>query len=345
MRRKLRDRQKKILSIIVDSYVETAEPVGSRTISRKYHLDVSPATIRNEMSDLEEAGLVTHPHTSAGRIPTDRGYRYFIDYLLKKETVSMELAEAIANDFRQEIEGVEDLIEKASRILSAFTEQAGVVSYPEVENLSFAGLKLHPLDGTHVVAIWMTASGWIHDQVIDMKEEVSEETVKRIMNFFNTELSGVPFRKMSEEITRRLGERRDSLHALYQQSFRILNEALRKIHTARVCLEGSFHILEKPEFQDSDKSLLLFRALENRDRLLDLLREDPMPRGIRVQIGRENKWQEIWNCSLITSHYAWKGNDVGVLGILGPSRMRYAQAMALVQCVAQELSRALERWR
>src|SRR3989338_10221458 len=137
MDKQLTDRQKKIFSIIVDSYVETAEPVGSRTIAKRYDLDLSSATIRNEMSELEETGFITHPHTSAGRVPTDLGYRYFINYLLRKETVSQQLASDISSEFRKEMEGLYDLLEKATRVLSALTGETSIVIYPEMKDLIF----------------------------------------------------------------------------------------------------------------------------------------------------------------------------------------------------------------
>lgn len=344
MNKSLTDRQKKIFSIIVNSYVETAEPVGSRTIAKKYHLDLSPATIRNEMSELEEAGFITHPHTSAGRVPTDLGYRYFINYLLQKETISQQLASDIFNEFQQEREGLDDLLEKATQILSALTEQTSIVIYPEMKDLIFNHISLHRLGENHVAAVWLSASGLIQNQMIDMREEVSEDTLKKIMNFFNRELTGIPFGEMKREILGRLSERKGSLEHLYRQALQIAEDSLRKIQAARLRLEGAFHILEKPEFQNIAKTRLLFQALEQKDRLCHLLREDIADSGIKVHIGRENQWEEIWDCSLITTSYKWAGHSAGVLGILGPSRMRYGAVMAIVDHISKELSHVLERY-
>lgn len=344
MDKQLTDRQKRIFSIIVDSYVETAEPVGSRTIAKRYDLDLSSATIRNEMSELEEAGFITHPHTSAGRVPTDLGYRYFINYLLRKETVSQQLASDISNEFQKEMEGLDDLLEKATRVLSALTGETSIVIYPEMKDLIFNQISLHRLSENHVAAVWFSASGLIQNQMIDMRDEVSEETLKMIMNFFNSELSGIPFGEMKQEILRRLSERKDSLAYLYQQALQITEDSLRKIQAARLKLEGAFHILEKPEFQDIAKTRLLFQALEQKDRLCHLLREDIADTGIKVHIGRENQWQEIWDCSLITTSYKWAGHGAGVLGILGPSRMRYGAVMAIVDQISRELSQVLQRY-
>jgi len=345
MDKQLTDRQKRIFSIILDSYVETAEPVGSRTIAKKYHLDLSPATIRNEMSELEEAGLITHRHTSAGRVPTDLGYRFFINYLLQHETISQELAGSISREFRKEMEGLDDLLEKTTRILSAVTEQASIVIYPEMKDLIFSQIGLHRLSGTHVMAVWMGASGLVHNQMIDMREDVSEDTLKKITHFFNQELSGVAFGDMKDEILRRLSERKDSLAHLYRQALQITEDSLKKIQAARLRLEGAFHILEKPEFQDVAKTRLLLQALDQKDKLCHLLREDANDAGIRVHIGRENQWQEIWDCSLITAAYQWGEGSSGVIGILGPSRMRYGMAMALVSHISKELSLMLGKYR
>ncbi len=344
MEKELTDRQKKILSIIVDSYVETVEPVGSRMISKRYNLDLSPATIRNEMSDLEEAGLVMHPHTSAGRIPTDLGYRYFIDYLLKREEISQHLAADISKQFRSEMEGLNDLIEKASHILAAMTEQTGIVSYPEMKDLSFGEISLHRLDLTHVLVIWVTTTGFVQNQVVDMREEISEDILKKITNFFNKELAGWPLCEMPQEISKRLSQHKDSLYLLYKRALQIVEGSLKKVETTRICLEGSSHILEKPEFQNIDKSRLLFQALEKRDQLFNLLRSDQHDQGVQVHVGRENKWEEIWGCSLITANYKYRDKVVGVIGILGPSRMRYGTVISFVDYLSRELSQALERW-
>ncbi|HNV86889.1 MAG TPA: heat-inducible transcriptional repressor HrcA [Candidatus Omnitrophota bacterium] len=344
MNKELTDRQKRILSIIVDAYVESSEPVGSRTIARKYHLDISPATIRNEMSDLEEAGLITHPHTSAGRIPTDGGYRYFIDHLIERQMLSPEMAVNISRQLKHEIEWIDGLIEKVSCLLAGITKQAGIVSYPEMKSLVFRRLDLQPLDETHVWTVWTTTTGFSTTILVDMKSPVTDEEIRKIGNFFNEELSGCQFSDIPAEIRKRLASRRDSLFQLYELAVRMGEEAVRKIGVARLCVEGSSHILEKPDFQDISKTTSIFRTLENRRELLELMKEGFDSDGVRVHIGRENKREEIWECSLITSSYKVHGNTVGVLGILGPKRMLYSNLISYVDFISKEISRALEQW-
>jgi heat-inducible transcriptional repressor len=345
MESQLSQRKKKILSIIVDAYADSAEPVGSRTIAKKYHLELSPATIRNEMSDLEEAGLITHPHTSAGRVPTDLGYRYYIDWLVEKRQVSPAVACEVTQQFRREIEWIDELVERASRILATLTGETGIVSYPEIRDLSFRRLDLYRMDRAHVWVAWISATGQIQHHVIEMGEEVSEENLKRVSTFFNEELTGVPFRKLAAEIARRLENKRDSLHRLYELSLEIVQEALRKAEATRLVLDGSLHMLEKPEFQELSKIRSLFQALEKKHELFELIWEDSPQESVQVRVGRENKWREIWDCSLITAGYQWQGKTVGFVSILGPRRMHYASLISFVEYLAHEMSRAFDQWR
>ncbi|MBI4549399.1 MAG: heat-inducible transcription repressor HrcA [Candidatus Omnitrophica bacterium] len=340
----LTDRQNRILSIIVDAYVETAEPVGSRAIAKKIQLELSPATIRNEMSDLEEAGLITHPHTSAGRIPTDLGYRYFIDHLLQRQALSVRLAADVAKEFQKEIESVEDLIANATRILATMTSETGIVSFPEIKELALAGVGLRRLDDHRVLVVWLTTTGVVHNQVAEMSGEIPDDTLKKIANFFNEELKGLPMRSLAETIRSKLEEKKDSLAAMYRKSLEIVEETLKKLDSVRFCLDGSSHILDKPEFQDMTKIRHFFRAIEDKGRLLGLLRDGLPEEGVQIHIGRENKWQDILDCSLVAASYKFRGKTVGTLGILGPSRMRYANAIALVDYISKELGQLLERW-
>jgi len=344
MNKELTERQKRILSIIVDAYVENSEPVGSRMIARKYHLDISPATIRNEMSDLEEAGLITHPHTSAGRIPTDIGYRYFIDHLIERQMLAPGIAFDISHQLKHEIEWIDGLIERVSCLLAGITKQAGIVSYPEMKDLVFRRLDLQRFDERHVWTVWTTTTGFSTTLLVDMKNPVTEEEILKIGNFFNEELSGCVFSEIPAEIKNRLSLRRDSLFKLHELAVRMGEEALRKIGASRLCVEGSSHILEKPDFQDISKTTSIFRTLENRQGLLELMKEGILSDGVQVHIGRENKLEEIWDCSLITSNYKVHGRTVGVLGILGPKRMPYSSLISYVDFVSREISRVLEQW-
>lgn len=344
MVKELTERQKHILAIIVNAFIETFEPVGSRTISRKYHLEVSPATIRNEMSDLEESGFITHPHTSAGRMPTDLGYRYFIDHLLEPESISPEVACQIKDRFQEQIKWVDELVEKASRLLAGITKQTGIVSYPGMKELFFRRIDLRKFDGSQIWVVWTTTTGFSITQLVDLGGSAEEELLNKIANFFNEELPGFSFSEIPGEIVRRLSARRDSLYRLYEQAVLIGEEVLRRAGILRFCVEGSSHILEQPDFQDISRTTPIFRTLENREVLLELMKDSAAQDGVQVHVGRENKLSEIWDCSLIAANYKLHGKPAGVLGILGPRRMPYANLISYVDFISKEISSVLERW-
>jgi len=344
MNRELTERQRHILSVIVNAFIETSEPVGSRTIAKNYHLEVSPATIRNEMSDLEELELIVQPHTSAGRVPTDQGYRYYLDHLLAQEILRPEIASEIKNQFEREIRRFDDFTEKASRILSGITQQTGIVSYPEVKELVFRKMELQKFDERQAWVVWVTTTGFSMTHLVDLGSPVEEDGLKRIANFFNEELSGFSFSEIPAEISKRLSARRDSLYRLYEQAVLVGQEILQRSGILRFCIEGSSHILEQPDFQDVSKTTPIFRTLESREKLLELMRDSSEAPGVQVYVGRENKRSEIWGCSLITANYRLHGKPAGVLGILGPRRMPYANLIACVDFISKEMSRLLERW-
>lgn len=341
----LRDRQKKLLGMIVDAYVSTIDPVGSKAIAQYFDGRISPATIRNEMHELEELGYITHPHTSAGRIPTDKGYRYYVDSLMGETKLSDQDAFRIKQDLESRIESLEDLIEKTSKILSSLTEQAGIVLYPNFESLIFKRIDLVSLGSQHIWVVWMAENGFVENRVIDMGRQISETGLQRISTFLNQELGGLFLNQVKEAIAQKLSEARDSLYHLYDEARRIVWDSFPERGMPKLSVDGSHFILEKPEFKNWEKSKNLVRALDLRESLFEVMRGyDVQAPRVQVQIGTEHHCQDLWDCSFVTTQYFVHDRALGTLGVLGPRRMPYGRVVGLVRFMSESLGNLLERW-
>ena len=340
----LKGRQREILRIIVRSYIKTVNPVGSGAIAKELQNEISSATIRNEMHGLEEEGFIRQPHTSAGRMPTDRGYRYYVDHLMPEPSVPLHVVALVAREYRSRIDNVETLVERTSKILSTLSEQAGLVTFPVFEGLMLKHVELTWLGRGHLMVVWVAENGFIQNRVIDMKEEVPEEELTRIARFLNQELSGMLLAEIKPYLIQKLEQAQDSIHHLYQMANSIVSESFPKTEQIRLAVEGARYILEQPEFQDWEKSRRLFKMIEAREPILDLVQSRPEHEGVHVQIGSEHHCDDIWDCSFVTTQYRLKQRSVGTLGILGPRRMPYERIISLVDYVSRRFGEALEQW-
>lgn len=341
----LRDRQKKLLGMIVDTYVSTVGPVGSKTIAQYFDGKVSPATIRNEMHELEDLGYITHPHTSAGRIPTDKGYRYYVDRLMGKTNLNVQDALRIKQEFESRIESLEELIERTSKILASLTEQAGIILYPSFSSLVLKQIDLIRLSAQHILVVWITESGYVENRVIDLEHQISEAELQRVGVFLNQELSGLPLSQIKSELAQKLGQARDSLYHVYEEACRIVSNSFPERGAPRLLVDGSHFILEQPEFKSWEKSKNLIKALELRAALLEVIQNGETEHSrVHIQIGMEHHCRDLWDCSFITTQYSVSDRVLGTLGVLGPRRMPYGRLVGLVQHMSETLSGLLGRW-
>jgi len=338
----LTERQQQVLAIIVNRYIETALPVGSKTIAAGFPNAISSATIRNEMVYLESCGLITHPHTSAGRIPTDRGYRLYVDVLPARHLDPAD-AGVIAWEFRQRVKSVEDLIERTSHVLAFLTEQASWVLFPDQNELTLKRIDLVPFGQTHILVVWTSTTGMVLHKILPMDEVVSEDEMARLNQFVNLEITGKTLPEVCQYLQTRLAEARDSLHLLYRRAHYIASNVFDLNSERRVCLDGSRYVVKQPEFQsDFEKAKRLFQILEERQTLCEISSHLPELQQVYVRIGHENNQSEIQDCALITSQYYLGHQVMGTLGVLGPKRMPYARVIGIVDHVARRLSSALE---
>jgi heat-inducible transcriptional repressor len=336
------ERKKKVLQAIIQDYITTAEPVGSRTVARKYDLGVSPATIRNEMADLEDLGYIEQPHTSAGRIPSDLGYRYYVDCIMEKEELTSYEEEYIAKTFSQKVEQLESVIKQASEILSQVSSYTAIILGPQIGKRIFQRIELILLSPGTALMITIINSRFIKHHVLNIPESITAKDLDRISMVLNGKLQGYALEQVKKATMRDIYDELSRYKSIVNQIMDMIDHLSSDTSGEKVYLGGTLNIFNQPEFKDIEKVKNLLSVLEQDKILKDLLEVD-IPLGLNIRIGGENKHQGISDCSLITSTYRVSNDIVGTIGILGPTRMPYSKAVSLVECVTINLNKALEK--
>ncbi len=333
-------RKWQVLQAIVDDYIQTAEPVGSRTVARKYGLQVSAATIRNEMADLEDMGYLEQPHTSAGRVPSDKGYRFYVDTLVAGAEPAAMDAEAVRQVLAFKAARMDHLVRQAAHLLSEATDCLAVATQPEGRGGRLAALQVVPLHGREAVVVLVADDGRARTKVIHFGHTPSARDLEHIGRALSQRLRGESLHGLASgrlgALVAELGQFRDVIDRVKE----LLAE--RDAGADRVVVDGATNLLKQPEFREVASAQRVLQALE-RDRLLAEMLGLPLPRisGIEVAIGREIPLEEMADCSLVTAVYAAPGGVMGRIGVLGPRRMDYTRVMRLVEGVAGAVTKAL----
>ncbi len=333
----MNDRKIKILQAIIKDYIDTAEPVGSRTIARKYNLGVSSATIRNEMSDLEEMGLIVQPHASAGRIPSDKGYRYYVDSILqKKELITEDDQNFLKNAVSRNINQIEYLMEETARALSVMTNYTTFISEPVIRKTALKQVRLLPLDDISVMLVVATGENHIKSYVIPVKESMAEAEINRMNEDINTLLKGKTRDDLTDSVISSLGKIVGEHAELLKPMLKNIRKTIASAESVQIHLSGEKNILDFPEFSDIEKARTLFNTLEEKDALLNIIGETGEGQT-DVSIGAENELEEMKDCSVIKTSYK-VGDDVyGTIGIIGPTRMDYGQVISVLNGMAKNI--------
>lgn len=331
-------RRDEILEIIIYSYVHSALPVGSRHVAKI--MGLSSATIRNVMSDLEELGLITHPHTSAGRIPTDKGYRCYIESLMRIKDITKQEARRIRQEYHLKRKGIDDIIKKTAEVLSSITHHTGLVLFPRLKESTFEHIDLIPISRRKVLVVLVTSTGIVRNFIIETKEELGSD-MPRIATILNTECYGMTLGAMKTKLLTKAQQERDSSVRELERASRIIESALKVYYENELFLEGTSCLLSQPEFEDAKIAKSVLQLFEDKNILSRLVEEDLSQDGIRIHIGRENKHPYIQNCSIVTSGYRMKDEMVGRLGIIGPTRMEYSHLIPLVNFVSATVTETL----
>jgi heat-inducible transcriptional repressor len=338
----LGERQAEVLRFVVRHHIQTGEPVGSGTVARTSRLHLSPASIRGVMAELEERGLLGQPHTSAGRVPTDRAFRFYVDGLGRPPRVSRDQALAIESALVRSRAELPELLGAASRELSRLSHRVGIVLAPDLQRLVVDRIEFVPLDGGRVVAILVAKSGLVHNRLLELDEPVEAGELERIGRYLSEQVGGRTLPEMRELLRSRLHEDRATYDRLMARSLDLGCRALEiEAGEAELFVEGAANLLELPEFADLDLLRSLFRTLEEKRTLIDLLGRVLDGPGLQVVIGHEHPWSDQARCSLVASKYRAGERVVGTVGVVGPTRMAYPRVIALVEHLAAALTRVL----
>lgn len=338
----LNERKQKILHAVVTDYIQTAEPVGSRTISRRHKMDLSAATIRNEMSDLEELGFLTQPHTSAGRIPSQQGYRFYVDTLMGTSLLAQQEEVYLAGFFTQlqKMREIDQIIQQTAKVLSVVTSYTSLVLGPQFRRSAFQQMRLLPLDERHALVVLITDTGYIKNKVIDLPKALSSDELVQVVSYLNEQLAGQTIDSLS---AMQLKKMRSDLYArieLFDHLLELLEESAVD-GEGRVFLGGTSNILNQPEFRDVEKVKDLLVLFEEGNRLSFML--ETSLDGVSIRIGTENAITEMNECSLVTATYQLHNRPVGTIGVLGPTRMEYSRVIAVIEYIAGSLNHVLRK--
>lgn len=333
-------RKQKILEAVVLDYIETAEPVGSRTISKKYNLGVSSATIRNEMADLEEMGLIEQPHTSAGRVPSDAGYRYYVDYLMAQSDIQEEAKQLIQQAIHDKRQQVSDVLRDSMKMLAEVTNCTTVMMLDESKGSTLQLLQLLLVEPGKALMVIITEGDKIENRFLEIPKTMTKEDLDLVSMMINQNLRGLKVddwqRNILENIFQNLTRQRQVVDCALEMLSSILNVQGKD---KKIYLDGSLNMLSQPEFKDVNKVKHLLQSLEQQE-VLSQLMEGGAETGITVKIGAETGLDEVKDCSVIVASYKVKGETVGKVGLIGPTRMDYATAVSMLNTMAQTLEEA-----
>jgi len=339
----LKSRKEKILGTIIETYIKEAKPVGSRTIARKLRFKYSPATIRNIMADLEEEGYITHPYTSAGRVPTNKGYRYYVDNLMPQEELTPQEKREIMREYANfKMEDLSTIMEKTGRLLARLSEEAGIVVYPRIERSKLKHIELIDIGNNCVLMVLVTNSGLVKNLILRFPQSYSRSQLEKISNLFNFELEGTYVSEIYRYLLQKKLTEDFSIYNLFKDAFSILEEAFKQLEEERFCFEGATQIISKPEFENREALAKLLHLIEEKRTILEIISQDMEEEGIKIHIGEENPFEEVKYLSIITANYHIEKNAVGALGIIGPTRMAYAHILSIVKNVKEILEKVLQ---
>jgi heat-inducible transcriptional repressor len=344
----LTDRERDVLQLIIQNFILTANPVGSRFLSKHSGMGLSAATIRNVMSDLEHLGYIDHPHTSAGRVPTDKGYRVYVDTMMLAETLSAAERQHISQNIESVAQSqgqADDLLRETSRILGKISNQIAVVLSPKLSKGVFEKLEIIPLSSNRIMVVISIRSGLVKTIVMEVSAEVSRVKLEVLTAFLNERLSGLTLEEIRTTFSQRVDGGLDDTGLI-----RVFIDAAEKLFDDaatgdRVHFAGAENAFNQPEFEPREKLKGIIELVQNENVIVHIFEnqnDEPTAslNSVRVRIGRENRDSKISECSIITAQYA-VGDTMGTVGVIGPTRMNYSKIVSLVDYIAQRISTTL----
>ncbi len=328
-----------LLKTLVEHYISDGQPIGSRTLLQHSGLEVSPATIRNVMSDLERLGFIASPHTSAGRIPTQKGYRFFVDSLLTVKPLQSDEIQLIKHELSSP--DPQELINSAADMLSQLSQFAGVVMIPKRQSVTFKHLEFLPLSARRILVIIVTTDGNVQNRIIMADKPYSAADLIQATNYFNHHFAGYTFDEVHQKLHAELQQMQSDINRLMAAALEISNRA-NNTDKDHVVIAGERNLLQADDLSSNVANLRkLFELFERRTQLMQLLDSSKQAAGIQIFIGGESHYLPLDECSVVTSPYEADGQIVGTLGVIGPTRMAYERVIPIVDITAKLLSNAL----
>ncbi|CAN5127645.1 heat-inducible transcriptional repressor HrcA [soil metagenome] len=340
MSRPLDLRARRLLRTLISQHIRDGEPVGSRTLARQSGLDVSPATVRNIMADLEEIGLLSASHSSAGRVPTAQGYRVFVDSLLQMQPLD-ELEIAGLRSQMPVGAGTQALLSNASELLSAMSQFVGVVTVPQRSQFAFRMIDFVPIDGNRVLVILVFTDNEVQNRIITTRRPYSPGELEQVANYLNANFAGRPLSDIRSALVRELRETRSELEQVLSAAVELAEQTL-ATGPDDMLLSGQTRLMGTQGISDVDRLRELFDAFARKREILALLERCTQAPGVQVFIGEESGLAPLDGCTIITAPYASQGRVLGVLGVIGPTRMAYDRVIPIVQATANLLGEALK---
>ena len=340
----LDNRKLRVLYAIINSYITSAEPIGSRTITKQYDLGVSSATIRNEMCDLEELGYLNKPYSSAGRVPSDKAYRLYVNEILKNQNYNIDLGKK--NEIKKILIGesreIEQLLQNSAKVLSAITSYTALALSPSMKDSKIKHIQLIPIDERQVLMVLISNNGTVKNSIFRLNKEVPEEQINTISNYLNHRLKGLAVDEISEELSEGIMREIYEYKTTIDKIIPIINQSMEDIDNVDLYSDGITKILNFPEYKDLEKAKSFISFIEDKDLVVDLLLNNSISQDIEIVIGNENIYESIKDCSLITTTYKLGDKTIGKIGIIGPTRMDYLNLINTLQLFSVNITEIMD---
>jgi heat-inducible transcriptional repressor len=338
----LNEREKNILRFIIQQFILTANPVGSRNITKRYDIGFSPATVRNIMSDLENSGFIDHPHTSAGRIPTDKGYRFYVDSLMDVQKLHSSEMGLINKSLDSTLTETDELLRVASNLLSSITHQIACVTYPKLESGIFEKIQIIQLTSLRILVVITIKSGLVKTITLELNSDLKTAQLTPVEQLLNERLSGLSLREIRETFKERFKDVGEDEHPI----IRLFVDSIDKIFKddtrgERALITGAKNVLKQPEFENPESFQSVIELIEDKDIIIHILEKSGDDKEVFISIGSENENQKLKEYSFISKKYEL-GEITGTLGIVGPKRMEYSKVIAIVDYVGKMISEILK---
>ncbi len=340
----MNERKVKILEAIIRDYIQTGDPVGSRTISKKYDLGISSATIRNEMSDLEDLGFIMQPHTSSGRIPSDKGYRLYVDNLMERKHVNPDVERIITEMIKQKINRIDTLVEETAKLIAMLTNYATIASTTSITQTTIKHLQLVPIDDKSVACVIVTDTNIVKNHIIRTAKALDFNLCMVLTNILNESLKGTSLTEISlDKIRLSIEEKMKEYSDIAASVLEAIHDTLRQKDIPNIFIRGVNNILDFQEFSDREKTREIFNLFEEKLHLLKLLDHNTKDKTT-IRIGQENIFTPMKDCSIITTSYTIGGYTLGNIGIIGPTRMDYGQVVSVLEYVTNHITSMLHEF-